>query len=110
MTEPLEPTLAGECTFATNSAQCGSAEGDPLHVSTICGDMLDQAVKTLKKHPGAHIRLVGNRNSNEASGLANERAEAVALKLIGDYGIDTNLIKTEVGSSGNRTVKVYVEP
>ena len=110
MTPKLEPTLAGVCTFANGSAQCGSGEAvDPIHVSSICGEMLAQAAKTAKNYPGAKIRVEGNRNPSEDKSLAAERASAVKAKLVSEYGIDAQQISVSVGTAVTRTVSVFVE-
>jgi outer membrane protein OmpA-like peptidoglycan-associated protein len=72
--------------------------------------MLEQAVKTLQAHPGAHIKVVGNRNASEDKALASERASAVATKLTSEFGIQASQIEKSTGSTGNRTVQIYVLP
>jgi hypothetical protein len=111
-TKPLEPTLAGVCTFANGSAVCGSGAStaySPLHVTTICGEMLAQAAKTLSAHPGARILVVGHRNPSELSSLAQERTTAVAVKLTQEYGVSADLIQQEVGTPGNRIVELFLQ-
>ena len=108
----MEPVLAGVCTFANGSADCGSGNADaysPVHVSTICDEMLAQAVKTLDKHPGAHILIVGHRNASERASLAQDRADAVTLKLTKEYDIPGSQIEERTGEPGNRTVEIFVE-
>ena len=105
----LERTLAGVCTFANGSAQCGSSSTDPLRVTTICDEMLAQAVKTLKQYPGSHVEVVGNHNRSESKDLALLRAKAVGEKLIDEYGLEPTQVVPSVGDDGTRTVKVYVE-
>jgi hypothetical protein len=72
--------------------------------------MLAQAVKTAKAFPGAKIRVIGNHNPSETKGLAAERMNAVATRLVKEYGIDASSISGDVGTSGKRTVEVYVLP
>ena len=108
------PQLVGICTFASNF-ECSlttKAASDPTHVTTICDEMIAQAIKLVKANPGTVIKLIGNENSRERNATnmyALARAKNVQRKFLA-AGIPESSTAVLTGGSGDRTVEVWVVP
>jgi len=103
----------GICTFASKT-QCVPAGGDaaivdPIHVTSVCKEMIDAATAALARHPGYVIVLRGNRNPSEDRLLATTRANRVKQQFEAK-GVKSSQIKTIVGTGETRTVQITLEP
>jgi hypothetical protein len=109
---PFDPQLVGICTFASQF-QCDlktKTPSDPLHVTTICDDMLRQAITLQRNNPGTVIKLIGNENDSEklsSSMYSLARAKNVQRRLVA-LGALPGSIAVETGKTGDRTVEVWV--
>jgi hypothetical protein len=109
---PFQNQLVGICTFASQFS-CDlktKGPGNPLRVTTICDDMLRQAIALQRSHPGTVIKLIGNENASEMlsnSMYALARAKNVQRRLV-VLGATPGSIAVETGKTGDRTVEVWV--
>ena len=108
------PQLVGICTFASNF-ECNlttKIASDATRVTTICDQMIAQAIKLVKANPGTVIKLIGNENSRERNATnmyALARAKNVQRKFLA-AGIAESSTVVVTGGSGDRTVEVWVVP
>lgn len=110
--QAFEPQLVGICTFASQFS-CNiktKTPGNPTHVTNICDQMLRQAVDLVRTHPNTIIRLVGNQNNGEterSTMYSLARAKNVQRRLVA-LGVSPDLVVTATGTTGDRTVEVWV--
>lgn len=113
-TPAFQAQLVGICTFASQYS-CDlktKTPGDPARVTTICDDMLRQAITLQHDNPGTIIRLIGNENNSEKlhnSMYALARAKNVQRRLV-VLGASPTSIAVETGKTGDRTVEIWVAP
>jgi hypothetical protein len=111
--------LIGVCTFAS-SVRCSQpgkpdeviplkpTNYSPVHVTTICKSMLNEAVRELRANPSARISIIGNQNVSELAGVvASARVNNVRTYLL-DQGIANSRIEVSLGVSTDRTVELWL--
>jgi hypothetical protein len=109
---PFQNQLVGICTFASQFS-CDlktKTPGNPLRVTTICDDMLRQAITLQQNNPGTVIKLIGNANASErlsSSMYSQARAKNVQRRLV-VLGASPTTITVETGKTRDRTVEVWV--
>src|SRR5208337_2582217 len=110
-TKTFEPRLIGTCTFA-GQVHCAAADSDaviidPLHVTSVCKEMLEAAARAMSDTPHSMIVLRGDRNSSESKMAAISRAVNVRKQLV-KMGVNSAYVRVEVGTGDTRTVKIFL--
>lgn len=89
--------------------ECSVPGIKPDHVSSVCQQMLDNALLRLQDNPGLMIRITGNANDSENYLVASKRASNVK-KFLTNGGISAKRIIVETGDSADRTVELWLVP
>ena len=113
--------LVGICTFSGVAVIC-SRPGQPdvitpikpvdvnrpTRVTSICREMLDEAVRRLNEDVSLRLYIIGNQNVSETAGVvATARANQAKAYLV-HAGINSHRITTTIGNGTSRTVELWV--
>ena len=105
MSKAKEPELIGVCTFGKD-LEC-NVPGKPGAVTKVCKEMLQSALVKLEADESLTLRVVGNHNQSEDPLVAASRANNT-LKYLADNGIASGRITVSTGTSGDRTVELWL--